>query len=88
MDEYDYKRAMDALRSAVRSINEFCDLMEPHKDELFYYMDGWCAVHFKDEYDFDQMREDAYALSEDADTLEDYINDELPGLDLSYMFQL
>lgn len=75
MDEYDYKRALDALRSAVRSINEFCDIMEPHADDPYYRMDGLYLLRFKDDFNFDLMREHAYAMSEDADTLADYISD-------------
>lgn len=84
----DYEKALSALRTAIDAMGEFCKLMEPHRNEHFYYIDGWCGVSFDNEFNFSDMRETICNLQDSEQILDDYVNDEVPGLDLSYMFEL
>ena len=84
----DYEKAAAAARVAIRALNDLIEALDPHKHETLYYMDGWCAVPIREEFDNDDLHETIEQLSDFVPYLDDLARGDGPEFDWSYMFQL
>ena len=88
MTRNDYAKAAAIVRCIIRSVNDLNEVLEPHKDEVAYYIDGLYPESIKDVFLLDDLGEIAFGLSEEVGCLDDLARGKEPEFDLSYMFQL